>query len=201
MTPAMARAEVAAARAMGWYATTWDTIGTGRKNGSAAPQVAAQSKPEGDLRRAILLQSGGVNIIAEWARNYGDYVSPADRAPMTERKRELIEGSRSEAQQEAAALAEIIKDSEFPKALLIKDVVGWVRSAVQGRVFDTDYELRRAMAESGVRPWGKRVKVAGRLQYAMVNDALFDLCQRADDPLAVIRDHVVKPEEVMGATM
>lgn len=147
------------------------------------------------------LQSGGINIIANWARNYGDYVSPADRAPMTERKRELIEGSRSEAQQEAAALAEIIKDSDYPKALLIKDVVGWVRSSVQGRVFDTDYELRRAMAEAGVRPWGKRVKVAGRLQYAMVNDALYSICQRADDPLAVIREHVVKPEEVMGATM
>jgi len=120
---------------------------------------------------------------------------------MTERKRELIEGSRSEAQQEAAALAEIIKDSEFPKALLIKDVLGWIRSSVQGRVFDTDYELRRAMAESGVRPWGKRIKVAGRLQYAMVNGALYDACQRSDNPLGLIREHIVKPDEVMGASM
>ena len=64
MTPAIARAEVAAARAMGWYATTWDTIGAGRKNGAAAPQVAAQSRPEGDLRRAILLQLAGGEIVA-----------------------------------------------------------------------------------------------------------------------------------------
>lgn len=147
------------------------------------------------------LQSGGLNIIARWAREYGDYVMPADRAPMTERKREMIEGSRSEAQQEAAALAELIKDSPLPKALLIKDVVGWVRSSVKGRVFDTDYELRRAMSDCGIRPWGKRIKVAGRLQYAMVNDALFELCQRSDDPLAVIREHIVKPEEEMGAVM
>lgn len=147
------------------------------------------------------LRAGGLNIIAAWARDYGDYVNPADRAPMTERKRELIEGSRSDAQQEAAALAELIKDSEFPKALLLKDVVGWVRSSAQGRVFDTEYELRRAMTESGVRPWGRRIKVAGRLQYAMLNDALYDMCQRADDPLALIREHAVKPEEVMGASM
>lgn len=147
------------------------------------------------------VQSGGLAIIKHWAENYGSYVGVAERAPMTERKREMIEGSRSEAQREAAALAELLKDRGAPGALLIKEVVAWVRNSIQGRLFDSDYELRRAMAESGLKPWGKRVKVNGRLQYAMVNPELFDACQRAEDPLALIRENTVKPSELMPSEM
>lgn len=147
------------------------------------------------------VQSGGLAIIKHWAESYGSYVGAAERAPMTERKREMIEGSRSEGQREAAALAELLKDLDRPGALLLKEVVSWVRASIQGRLFDSDYELRRAMAESGIRPWGKRVKVNGRLQYAMVNDQLYGLCQRAEDPLAVIRKNIVKPSELMPSEM
>lgn len=143
------------------------------------------------------LQGGGLSIIKHWAEGYGDYVEPHERAPMTERKREMIEGSRSEGQRAAAALAEVLKDRTEPGALLLKDVIGWVRSSIQGRLFDSDYELRRAMAEVGLRPWGKRVKIGGWLQYVLCNDALFDEAQRAEDPVAAIRERVVKPEQLM----
>jgi hypothetical protein len=147
------------------------------------------------------LQSGGLSIIADWAANYGDYVSVAERAPMTERKRELIEGSRSEAQQEAAALAETLKDSPEPAALLLKDAVAWVKGSVEGRVFDSDYELRRSMTDAGARVWGERIKAHGRLQHALLNDALFDLCQRAEDPKGLIREKAVKASEIMEGAM
>lgn len=143
------------------------------------------------------LGAGGLNIIKHWAENFGDYVKQSERAPMTERKREMIEGSRSEAQQEATALAGMMNELGRPGALLIKDVVGWVRAHVQGKVYDTDYELRRAMVEAGMWPYGKRVKVNGRLQYVVMNTALKDLVQRADDPLEAIRTSLVKAGEVM----
>jgi hypothetical protein len=152
-----------------------------------------------EFRRWV--QGGGLSIIRHWADNYGNYVKPAERAPMTERKQEMIEGSRSEAQSAAAALADLLRNREQPSALLLKDVIGWVRSTIQGRMFDSDYELRRAMSENGVRQWGKRIKVHGWLQHAILNDALFDLAQRAEDPLPVIRQHVVKPEELMESEM
>lgn len=148
-----------------------------------------------DLRR--WLNAGGLGIIRHWAENFGNYVTQSERAPMTERKREMIEGSRSEAQQEAAALAETLKDLGRPAALLIKDVVGWVRAHVQGKVFDSDYEIRRAMVEVGLTAWQKRIKVAGRLQYAIVNAELVDKAQRSDDPVATVRDHIVRAQELM----
>jgi hypothetical protein len=147
------------------------------------------------------LNAGGLNIIKHWAINWGNYVNQSDRAPMTERKREMIEGSRSEAQQEAAALAETLKELKRPAGILIKDVVGWVRTHVQGKVFDSDYELRRAMVECGLTAWPKRVKVAGRLQYAVINTELLDLAQRSDDPIGTIRDKLVKCSEIMDGEM
>jgi hypothetical protein len=147
------------------------------------------------------LNSGGLGIIKSWAEAWGNYVNQSDRAPMTDRKREMIEGSRSEAQQEAAALAEALKNVGRPAGLLIKDVVGWARAHVQGRVFDTDYELRRAMVECGLFPWPKRIKVGGRLQYAVINPMLLDLAQRADDPMDCIRDKLMKCTEIMDGEM
>lgn len=147
------------------------------------------------------LQGGGLSIIKRWAEDFGNYVEPSDRAPMTERKREMIEGSRSEAQRAAVALAEMLRDRPSPGALMVKDVISWVKQSIQGRLFDSDYEIRRAMAECGLRQWGKRVKVHGWLQYAMLNDALFDLAQRAQDPAALIREHALKPEALMEAEL
>ena len=147
------------------------------------------------------INAGGLSIIRHWAEGFGDYVRQSERAPMTERKREMIEGSRSEAQQEAAALAEALKDLGRPAGVLIKDVVGWARNHAQGRVFDTDYELRRSMVDCGLTAWQKRIKVYGRLHYVVVNSLLLDLAQRADDPLEVIRSHIVKCTDIMQGEM
>lgn len=149
------------------------------------------------------LDQGGLQIIADWAQGFGDYVGPSDRAPMTRRKRDMIDGSRSEAQTEAFALASSLKDRDEPACLLMKDVVGWVRSNAQGKVFDTDYELRRTMEEAGVSCWPDRVKVAGRLQYAILNDALKDKAQRMPmrEQPAAIRQCAIKPTDLLGEQM
>lgn len=146
-------------------------------------------------------QSGGLAIIRRWAESHGRYVEPSERAPMTERKREMIEGSRSEAQRTAAALAELLQERTAPGALLIKDVAAWIKGNGGERVYDSEYELRRAMLDGGARQFGRRVKVRGFLQHAMVNDALLDLCQRAEDPAALIRAHCLKPGELMEAAV
>jgi hypothetical protein len=147
------------------------------------------------------LNAGGLSIIKHWAEGWGNYVDISERAPMTERKREMIEGSRSEAQEEAAAIAESLKEMDRPAGVLVKDVVGFARARAQGKVYDTDYELRKAMTDCGIAAWPERVKVHGRLQYVVVNLALLDLAQRAEDPKSVIRDHIIKCNEIIDSEM
>jgi hypothetical protein len=154
------------------------------------------------------IDAGGLSIVKRWALDFGDYVEPAERAPMTDRKKEMIEGSRSEAQAEAAAVAEALRDMKNPAAVALKDVVAFVRSHAQGRVFDSDYELRKAMVDCGVVPLKKRIKIGGRLQYAIANEALADALRNmgndpeADGPkAALIRERIVKCSDLIHGEM
>jgi hypothetical protein len=105
------------------------------------------------------LTTGGLGIIKGWAEEWGDYVAESDRAPMTARKMEMIEGSRSEAQSEALDIARTVAGLGRAGGVAIKDVIGWVRAHAQGRVFDSDYELRRAMTDGGLLVYPKRLRI------------------------------------------
>lgn len=145
------------------------------------------------------LASGGLGIIRTWAERFGDYVMPGERAPMTSRKKEMIEGSRSEAQVEAAALAESMVTLERPAGLAMKDIMGAIRNAVQGKVFDTDYDVRKTMTSLGLFAWPDRIRVHGRLQYIVVNTKLKNEAMNKEGEAQndFIRNHVIKPEELM----
>lgn len=147
------------------------------------------------------LESGGLSIVKRWAENYGVYVAPSDRAPMTGRKVEMIEGSRSEAQKEAVAIAEAAVAIDTPITILIKDVVEWCRQSSQGKVFDTDYEIRKAMVDIGMRVYEKRIKVGGRLQYAIMNPAMYQAVERDAEPARLLRENVKRCSEIMDADM
>ena len=120
------------------------------------------------------LKSGGLSIIRFWAENYGQYVQKGQAAPMTERKKELIVASRTEGQQEAAELAEAINRRNEPVVFAMKDIVAWVRQAVQGKVYDSDLELRKAMKEGGAIWYEERFLIGGRLQHAAMNRPAYE---------------------------
>lgn len=145
------------------------------------------------------LQSGGLSVIMNWAMEYGEYISIGDLPPMTGRKQELIEGSRSEAQQEAAELARALVESDIPMAVAMKDVVSHVRSHVQGRVFETDYEIRKTMKACGALIWPKRVKVGGRAQHVLFNTALeFHLSEVQEDAQQKeLAKHIARVNEII----
>jgi hypothetical protein len=96
-------------------------------------------------------------------------------APMTERKKELIVASRTEGQQEAAILAEALNRHPDPVVLAMKDIVEWVRSSIQGRMYDTDLEIRKAMREVGAFWYEDRFLIGGRVQLAAMNDKMFNV--------------------------
>jgi hypothetical protein len=127
------------------------------------------------------LTTGGIAIVKHWAEGYGDYVMPHERAPLTKAKQEMIEGSLSEAQREAQAVAGALHALEQPGALVMSDVVLWVRAQAQGKVFDSDYELRRAMTKgNGVKQWRERMKIGPRLEYALCNGPLLHALGQLD---------------------
>jgi hypothetical protein len=149
------------------------------------------------------LQSGGLSIIAHWASEFGDYVSTSQRAPMTDRKKEMIRGSRTEAQDEVVALAEAVMKVDEPTALAMKDIVLWVRANVQGRVFDSDYELRKAMQDTGMKSSRTRFYVLGRNQHVLLNNAAAKEVSglEPDEARTKVSAMIKKPAEVLENDM
>jgi hypothetical protein len=149
------------------------------------------------------LQSGGLSIICHWADNFGDFVKGAERAPMTERKKEMIRGSRTEAQDEAVALADAAMRRKNPIFLPMREIVNWVRAQAQSKVFDSDYELRKAMQDAGMKCSKARVYVNGRAQHVLMNYAGFELISGLDAKEAKekVRENSIKANEVMENDM
>jgi hypothetical protein len=125
---------------------------------------------------------------------------------MTDRKQELIAESQSEAQREASELAAALVDMEEPAALTMKSVVAAVRASAQGRVYDSDYELRKAMREAGAYVSRERIKVQGRRQYVVYNPAMADMLRQVDPGdkatmREMLRQAVIEPGHLLGETM
>lgn len=159
------------------------------------------------------LMSGGLSIIRWWAEQRPTYVKKGMRAPMTKRKQELIDGSRTEAQIVAVQLAEAINMMDRPVSVAMKDVVAWVRANVQGKVFDSDLELRKVMKESGCIMAPDRMRMFGLMQYMVLNkrrewvDAIAQKDERDEEGAlvidlgAIIREAVIKPEAFLSEEM
>lgn len=126
------------------------------------------------------LAGGGLSIIRKWAEDFeGEYVKQGDRAPMTKMKEEMIAESRSEAQHAVHELGAALAAMPQPIAVAMKDVVQWVRAIVKSRgeerIYDTDYELRKAMKSAGVFVHEDRIKIGGWLQHVILNRAAVNL--------------------------
>ena len=147
------------------------------------------------------IEGGGLGVIKTWAERFNDYVLPGERAPMTRRKRELIESSRSSAQTEAAAYAEQLVNLDKPAGLVLKEVIFAIRDKVQGKVFDSDYEIRKAMTETGARFIDKKITVHGRSQYIIVNDKLLKLWDEKGRDDAAIVINLIKPVDLGESAM
>jgi hypothetical protein len=145
------------------------------------------------------LESGGLGIIKTWAEGFGDYVRSGERAPMTSRKEELIDSSRSEGQQEAIDIAHALCAEREPAALTMKGVVFAVRAAVQGRMFDQDHELRKSMTEAGAKVLPKRYKVNGRAQHIIVNEAFWRAYSKMEESegATFVRECIKQPADLM----
>lgn len=149
------------------------------------------------------LQSGGLGIIRAWAESFGEYVEDGARAPMTGLKQELIEASRSEAQREVADLARAAIDTKAPIAIAMKEIEGWVRASIEGRVFDSDHELRKTMVDIGMIVAPKRIKVAGRLQYVLITPELHEALRDAaeEDYSTKVRAAMKAPNSIISESM
>ena len=118
------------------------------------------------------LESGGYSIIIDWANRYGEYFNHGSKAPMTERKKDMIADSRSKEQNEAVGLANLMNESEEPISIGYRDIKIWLELMCNRALYDSDVEIKRSMRDAGVFFSKGRVSLDGRMQALCMNAAM-----------------------------
>lgn len=154
----------------------------------------------------IWLNSGGLQIIHHWAKNYGEYVSVGDRAPMTSMKQDLIEESRSDAEKELADLCQAVALEGKAVCFAMKELVSWLRERVEGKIFDKNYELCKVASDYGFKTFGRRIKVGSQMQSIIVSPAFFEKHRKEietndENIINIIRSGIIHPTKLEEVTM
>lgn len=148
------------------------------------------------------LASGGFQIIAQWALDFGDYVTPGERAPMTANKQEMIESSRSKASVRVEELAELAKTNR-PIALADKEIFAWLEAITKERVFETLLDIRKSMKRYGLfeaKDFGvDRFSYNSQMSNFILNEAAKNQLLTIDEAEKVnyVRSAAKKPSELM----
>ena len=151
------------------------------------------------------LASGGYSIIAQWCLNFGDYVYRGERAPETERKRDMIEASVSRAHQKVEELASIIANDKKPVAFSICQVSEWIELVTKNKVYESTLELRKLFTNFGIHDQKKlgikkRISHKSMLTYFVFNDAAIRAVDGMGEAqiIETLKSFVKNPTEIVN---
>jgi hypothetical protein len=119
------------------------------------------------------LVTGGLEAIAAWAREYGDYVQKGEHAPDTRCKQQMVDENMTPGQEMVRDMAEDMAARDDRVVLAMGEVERWVKSQrAQDKQIEGPDKLRSAMKTvPGI--WicrhGQRPKIGGKRQYVVAN--------------------------------
>lgn len=110
------------------------------------PTVAESPWPKEKFRALYNWLAGeGLSVIMHWAQTYGDYVSVGDKAPMTDRKRQAIDESRSDEERTVEDLCASIVEAGEALVFSSKEALSIVKAKSRGPLYMTARNLGSAM--------------------------------------------------------
>lgn len=150
------------------------------------------------------IESGGLSIIAHWAENFGDYVQIGEKSPMSERKSEIIEASRSRASIRIMELAQVISEKNEPIAIGDKDILSWLEAITKDKVYESAFEIRKMMKKKNISEAKElrieRLWLTGQLQNILLNEEAAKQLSQIDEEhrKEVIKSFLKRPVELIN---
>lgn len=165
------------------------------------PRVAERKRPKSDWRELYLwLNSDGPAQIAEWARRYVEahgHVRPEDEAPLTERKRQLADDSRSPMHRVITDIAEAAMDLDRRRgetvALIDDEVATYAVGATDAKNPLPLHVVRQILEQAGMFSTTDRRKIDGRRRMCCVTRAV-----SRDAGATELKQWKVCPHELMS---
>lgn len=117
------------------------------------------------------IASGGLNIIANWAKEYGDYVLHGEHAPMTASKKTLIRDSKGEVINQWLDIMESVEMEQEPVAFAINNVREFLKKQ-HGKIYETPLDFKREAVKRGWQVLPTRVKFQGGMSFVVLSPDL-----------------------------
>lgn len=149
------------------------------------------------------LASGGLQIVAYWAESiWTDYIMPGEPAPISSKKKEMIFESRGTVLNMATDLGKALMAEEQPTGIAMLDIMNWLRANHEGRFYETELDVKKALREVGVSFSSERISIDSRTQNATMNHELNRICSETEGKSArnqIWKQHRRKPEDLMNS--
>ena len=117
------------------------------------------------------IEGGGLNIVRNWAEQYGEYVLAGEHAPITKRKQEIQSESESEAVQLLRKWCEAKGDALISVAE--KSLRDFLKQNTSDKaIYDSNITLRKITKQMGWDTYEERLKVNGLVQSVIISPAL-----------------------------
>ena len=147
------------------------------------------------------LASGGLAIIAQWARDFGEYVLPGEHAPMTVSKNSLIADSKGEVLNHWTDVLEAAEEEVVEGGVVF--AVSEVRDAmrkVHGRVFETPLQFRKEALARGWKTCEERVAIDGGLSHIVASPPMAEELQKLieEGDRRAVRAYLTKKLQRLG---
>lgn len=150
------------------------------------------------------VESGGLSIVINWAKNYPEYIRHGSKAPSTSRKSEMIEASRSKANLRCEELALLMNENEAAMSIPDAEIQNWLEAVTKERVYESLLDIRKILRKHGAieaKEYSvERLSYNSRMQNFMLNksaatelEKIVDVAQRKDYVRSIVR----KPNELM----
>lgn len=138
------------------------------------------------------LHSNGLGIIKHWAHSYNKYVEKGEHAPVSEKKKEIIQESMSQEEIKAQEVGNFLSRFKEPFMINRDSITDMVSHEMKNqKIFDSDLKIRKAVMSGCMNNHDKKTKlnlfkrngriyyamIKGNRQYLLLNDAMMEKFQ------------------------
>lgn len=133
------------------------------------------------------LNKSGLAVIHRWCLEYGDYVSPGEHAPESEKKKEIIQESMSQEEIKAHEIGNFLAKIERPFMVSRDDIHAMIEHDMKNqKIYDSDVKIRKAIISGCMNNQERKselyllrrnnriykVQIKGKRQYVLFNDSM-----------------------------
>jgi hypothetical protein len=128
------------------------------------------------------LNSGGLNIVMNWAMEHGNYILPGEHAPMTVDKQALIDDSKGDVLNHWIDILAAAEQEGESLVFALSEVKEALRKC-HGRIYESPLQFKKEALKRDWTTVDDRLPIDGSLSYVVISPAMEAIVSGCSDPV------------------